>query len=129
MPLLPHTPIADCTYTLDEVKTLVDETRMRGRLSSAHVRGQRSCEVAARAGVDSIEHATYANDDTLGLIRDQGLFLVPGLRYLYSIIENGPRFGITEEIIIPERGHSLTIDSGWRDVADEAIAFVQRFIE
>ncbi len=37
--------------------------------------------------------------------------------------------GITEEVIIPERGHSLTIDSGWRDVADEALAFVQRFIE
>ena len=37
--------------------------------------------------------------------------------------------GITEVIIIPERGHSLTIDSGWREVADEALAFVQRFIE
>ena len=36
--------------------------------------------------------------------------------------------GITEVIIVPERGHSLTIDSGWREVADEALAFVQRFI-
>jgi imidazolonepropionase-like amidohydrolase len=97
--LLPHTPIADCTYTLEEVRTLVDEAHMRGRLVSAHVRGERSSETAARAGVDSIEHATYANEPTLRLIRDQGLTLVPGLRYLYSIIENGPRFGITEAII------------------------------
>jgi imidazolonepropionase-like amidohydrolase len=97
--LLPHTPIADCTYTVAEVTVLVEETRMRGRLSSAHVRGERSSEVAARAGVDSIEHATYANDDTLKRIRDQGLFLVPGLRYLYSIVENGPRFGITAQLI------------------------------
>ena len=37
--------------------------------------------------------------------------------------------GVTEEIIIPGRGHSLTIDSGWREVADEALAFVQRFVE
>jgi non-heme chloroperoxidase len=37
--------------------------------------------------------------------------------------------GVTEEVIIPGRGHSLTIDSGWREVADEALAFVQRFIE
>jgi imidazolonepropionase-like amidohydrolase len=72
---------------------------MRGRLVSAHVRGERSSAVAARAGVDSIEHASYANDDTLKRIRDGGLTLVPGLRYLYSIVENGPRFGITEEII------------------------------
>jgi len=99
--LLPHTPISDCTYTLEEVRALVDEARMRGRLVSAHVRGERSSEVAAEAGVDSIEHATYANEETLKLIADKGLFLVPGLRYLYSIIENGPRFGITEEVIAP----------------------------
>jgi imidazolonepropionase-like amidohydrolase len=99
--LLPHTPIADCTYTLAEVQALVDEAHMRGRLVSAHVRGERSSDVAARAGVDSIEHATYASDDTLERIRDQGLTLVLGLRYLYSIIENGPRFGITEQIIGP----------------------------
>jgi imidazolonepropionase-like amidohydrolase len=99
--LLPHTPIADCTYTLEEVRALVEEAHMRGRLTSAHVRGARSSETAARARVDSIEHATYASDETLQRIRDQGLFLVPGLRYLYSIVENGPRFGITEEIVGP----------------------------
>ena len=99
--LLPHTPIGDCTYTLEEVRALVDEAHMRGRLVSAHVRGERSSQVAAEAGADSIEHATYANDATLKMIRDKELFLVPGLRYLYSIIENGQRFGITEEVIAP----------------------------
>ncbi len=41
--------------------------------------------------------------------------------------KNNP--GTTEEIVIPNRGHSLTIDSGWREVADETLAFVQRFIQ
>jgi imidazolonepropionase-like amidohydrolase len=109
--LLPHTPIADCTYTLPEVQALVDEAHMRGRMVAAHVRGARSSDVAARAGVDSIEHATYASDDTLKRIRDQGLTLVPGLRYLYSILENGPRFGITEAIVGP---------SGLRDEIKQA---------
>jgi non-heme chloroperoxidase len=35
--------------------------------------------------------------------------------------------GVTEIVKIPNRGHSLTIDSGWRDVADTALRFVQRF--
>ncbi len=35
--------------------------------------------------------------------------------------------GVTEIIETPGRGHSLTIDSGWREVADTALAFVQRF--
>jgi pimeloyl-ACP methyl ester carboxylesterase len=36
--------------------------------------------------------------------------------------------GVTEIEKIPNRGHSLTIDSGWREVADTALAFVKRFI-
>jgi non-heme chloroperoxidase len=35
--------------------------------------------------------------------------------------------GVTEIAKIPNRGHSLTIDSGWRDVAEAALRFVQRF--
>ncbi len=29
--------------------------------------------------------------------------------------------------VLPNRGHALTIDSGWREVADTALAFVKRF--
>jgi non-heme chloroperoxidase len=35
--------------------------------------------------------------------------------------------GVTEMETVPNRGHSLTIDSGWREVAEKALAFVQRF--
>jgi pimeloyl-ACP methyl ester carboxylesterase len=37
--------------------------------------------------------------------------------------------GITEIVEIPNRGHALVIDSGWREVADTALAFVQRFVK
>jgi pimeloyl-ACP methyl ester carboxylesterase len=36
--------------------------------------------------------------------------------------------GVTEIVEIPNRGHALTIDSGWREVADKALAFVKRFV-
>ena len=35
--------------------------------------------------------------------------------------------GVTEYVEMEGRGHALTIDSGWREVADTALAFVQRF--
>ncbi|MCW3045421.1 MAG: alpha/beta hydrolase [Actinobacteria bacterium] len=35
--------------------------------------------------------------------------------------------GVTEIVEIPNRGHALTIDHGWREVADTALAFVKRF--
>jgi pimeloyl-ACP methyl ester carboxylesterase len=36
--------------------------------------------------------------------------------------------GVTEISKIPDRGHSLTIDHGWREVAETALGFVQRFL-
>jgi pimeloyl-ACP methyl ester carboxylesterase len=36
--------------------------------------------------------------------------------------------GVTEIKQMPNRGHALTIDSGWREVADTALAFVKRFV-
>jgi non-heme chloroperoxidase len=37
--------------------------------------------------------------------------------------------GVTEIIKIKDRGHALTIDHGWREVADTALEFVQRFVQ
>jgi pimeloyl-ACP methyl ester carboxylesterase len=37
--------------------------------------------------------------------------------------------GVTEIVEMPGRGHSLTIDHGWREVADTALAFVRRFVQ
>ena len=34
---------------------------------------------------------------------------------------------VTEIVKIPNRGHSLTIDHGWREVAEKALDFVKRF--
>jgi pimeloyl-ACP methyl ester carboxylesterase len=37
--------------------------------------------------------------------------------------------GVTEIVEMPNRGHALTIDSGWREVAEKALAFVRRFVQ
>jgi pimeloyl-ACP methyl ester carboxylesterase len=37
--------------------------------------------------------------------------------------------GVTEIVEMPNRGHALVIDNGWREVADKALGFVQRFVK
>src|SRR5437660_833776 len=37
--------------------------------------------------------------------------------------------GVTEIVEMPNRGHALVIDNGWREVADKALAFVRRFVQ
>ncbi len=46
---------------------------------------------------------------------------------IYKSQQRNP--GVTETVEIPGRGHALTIDSGWREVADVALAFVSRFVK
>jgi non-heme chloroperoxidase len=36
--------------------------------------------------------------------------------------------GVTEIVEMPNRGHALVVDSGWREVADTALAFIRRFV-
>ncbi len=43
----------------------------------------------------------------------------------YKLQQKNP--GITELASVPNRGHSLTIGSGWREVCDTALTFVRRF--
>jgi pimeloyl-ACP methyl ester carboxylesterase len=43
----------------------------------------------------------------------------------YKLQKRNP--GVTEIVKMPNRGHSLTIDHGWREVAETALAFVRRY--
>ena len=46
-------------------------------------------------------------------------------RAAYTCQQKNP--GVTEFTEIPGRGHALTIDDGWQEVADTALTFIRRF--
>ena len=46
-----------------------------------------------------------------------------------SYIKQKRNKGVTEIVKMPGRGHALTIDAGWREVAEKALEFVNRFIK
>ena len=60
-----------------EMKAIVDTAHLLGMKVAAHAHGKRGIEAAIRAGVDSIEHSTYADDETFALYRKHGTYLVP----------------------------------------------------
>lgn len=61
----------------DEMKAIVDTAHAFGRKATAHAHGKDGIEAALRAGVDSIEHATFTDAETLALFRQTGAYLVP----------------------------------------------------
>jgi imidazolonepropionase-like amidohydrolase len=64
-------------FTDAEMKSIVDTAHLLGMKVAAHAHGKRGMEAAIRAGVDSIEHGTYADAETHALFKKHGTYLVP----------------------------------------------------
>jgi imidazolonepropionase-like amidohydrolase len=61
----------------DEMKAIVDTARTFGRKATAHAHGKDGIDAALRAGVDSIEHGSFIDDETVALFKQRGAYLVP----------------------------------------------------
>lgn len=59
-----------------EMKSIVDTAHTLGLKVAAHAHGKRGMEAAIKAGVDSIEHGTYLDDETIALFKAHGTYLV-----------------------------------------------------
>jgi imidazolonepropionase-like amidohydrolase len=59
------------------MRSIVDTAHLLGMKVAAHAHGKRGMEAAIRAGVDSIEHGTYLDDETIALFKKHGAYLVP----------------------------------------------------
>jgi imidazolonepropionase-like amidohydrolase len=62
-----------------ELNALVEEAHTLKRKTAAHAHGAEAAKRAIRAGIDSIEHGTFLDDEALRMMHDRGAFLVPTL--------------------------------------------------
>jgi imidazolonepropionase-like amidohydrolase len=84
--------------TLDEMKAIVEEAHTAGVKVAAHAIGK-ATQIAAEAGVDSIEHAYIVTDETLKMMAQKHIFLVPtdGTVDEFIRMSNGKRQPTAEE--------------------------------
>ncbi|KAH0832462.1 amidohydrolase [Fonsecaea pedrosoi] len=64
-------------FSLDELKVIVEEARRAGRVVGAHCHGKDGIMAALHAGVHSIEHGTYMDEECIELMKEQGTVYVP----------------------------------------------------
>ena len=80
------------TYTVAEVQAVVEEAHAWGLRVAAHAMGDEGVRRAVLGGVDTVEHGYNITDDTLGLIIERGVYLVPTLRArAFSTSDDGGR--------------------------------------
>ncbi|MDQ1613694.1 MAG: hypothetical protein QOG00_3625 [Pyrinomonadaceae bacterium] len=73
--------------TQAELDALVDEAHALRRKTAAHAHGAEGAKRAIRAGIDSIEHGSFLDDEALDMMKAKGTFLVPTLMAPYNLRE------------------------------------------
>ena len=63
-------------YTYDEIRAAVEEAAHKGLKVAAHAHSTEGIKIAVKAGVASIEHGTYLDDEGIRLMKEHGTYLV-----------------------------------------------------
>ncbi|MEO0982158.1 MAG: amidohydrolase family protein [Pseudomonadota bacterium] len=95
-------------FTNDELSAIVEAASSMGRKVTAHAHGKSGIDAALRAGVASIEHGTYLDDETIRLFRDNDATLVP------TVLAGVTVTGWTNEPWLPEASRIKAAEVGPR---------------
>jgi len=90
-------------YTLEELTAMVEEAHSHSRKVAAHAHGASGIRNAILAGVDSVEHASFIDDEGIRLARERGTVLVMDIYNTEYILGEGEKVGILPESLEKER--------------------------
>jgi imidazolonepropionase-like amidohydrolase len=82
-------------YSLEEMKAIVETAHGLGRKVAAHAHGALGIKNAVLAGVDSVEHGSYINDEDIQLMNQHGTYLCPTVYLEDWLMENYQSLGFT----------------------------------
>ena len=83
-------------YTYDEIRAAVEEAAHKGLKVAAHAHSTEGIKIAVRAGVASIEHGTYLDDEGIRLMKEHGTYLVADI-YDAEWIRQGAAAGYPQD--------------------------------
>ncbi|MEN2667419.1 amidohydrolase family protein [Listeria aquatica] len=95
----------DVQLSEEEMRVAVEEAHHKGYTACAHAQGTEGIKNAIRAGVDSIEHGVYLDDEAIQMLLAHGTFVVPTLIAPYAINQHPdvlPEFMVAKSVEISE---------------------------
>lgn len=84
--------------TVEEMRAGVEEAHKAGRKVAAHAYSVEAINNALDAGVDSIEHGSFIDEETAGRMRELGTYLVPTMSVYAAMSEREPELGTPDYI-------------------------------
>ena len=98
-----NTNLRTTQYTTDEMEAIVDEAHSRDMKVAAHAHGLDGIKAAILAGVDSVEHSSLIDEETIELAKTKGVFLSMDVYVSDYILGEGAKQGIPEYSLNKER--------------------------
>lgn len=81
--------LSEAPLTPEEIKELIHIAHQEGMAVMAHANGARTVQAAAEAGVDSVEHGAYLDEDALAAMECNGTVWVPTLSTVGNLLGKG----------------------------------------
>lgn len=100
----PYSASTKQTMTLAELSAAVTEAHRNDVRVACHAQSTEGIKNAVRAGVDTVEHGTFLDDEGAQLMRDAGTILTPTISVLYLYVNKGPEVGVPGWIVEKFRG-------------------------
>ncbi len=91
-------------FSLEEIQAIVEEAHAVGAKCAAHAQGTAGIKNALRAGVDSIEHGYYLDDECIEMMQERKTYLIPTLSIAHATLTRGLGEDIPRATIEKARG-------------------------
>jgi imidazolonepropionase-like amidohydrolase len=104
--LTPGVDPSQTAFTIEEMRAAVEEAHKAGKPAASHAIGNGGIKNALKAGIDSVEHGFYLDDEAINLALKQGSFLVPTLIAVDQIVNNGIDGGIPDWVVMKAKSES-----------------------
>ncbi|MEO1242288.1 MAG: amidohydrolase family protein [Pseudomonadota bacterium] len=101
------TVVGAAQSTVEELRAIVDEAHMRGLKVASHAHGTIGIKNAITAGVDTIEHASFLDDEAIRMAKREGVYLSMDIYNTEFTLAEGERLGVRQEAIDKERSLSV----------------------
>lgn len=89
-------------FMMDELEAIVDTAKDYGMTVAVHAHGKEGMVRAIKAGVDSIEHGTYMDEEVMQLMIEHGTYYVPTITAGKSVAERAEIEGFFPEMVRPK---------------------------
>ena len=94
--------------TMEEMKAAIDEAHKADRKTATHAQGTQGIKNALHAGIDSIEHGIFLDDECIDWMVEHGTYLVPTLAAPRCILDAGVEKGMKDYVL---RKANLVVDA------------------